>query len=82
MQKAAQEDFENDELFPQDASDGVQGEAAAVIIDSKTGAVKVLVAGREYAAKGINRAIDARRQPGSTVITSYSIHYTKLYDHS
>ncbi|MBN2879325.1 MAG: PBP1A family penicillin-binding protein [Clostridia bacterium] len=67
MQKAAQEDFENDELFPKDASDGAKAEAAAVVIDSKTGAVKVLVAGREYVAKGINRAIDARRQPGSTI---------------
>ncbi len=37
------------------------------MIDSKTGAVKAIIGGREYAAKGLNRAVDMRRQPGSTI---------------
>jgi len=41
------------------------GEAAAVILDSD-GAVKALVGGREYTKSPFNRAVDAKRQPGST----------------
>jgi len=67
MQKNAQNHFLNPELFPDTASDGVKPEAAAVVIDSKTGAVKVLIGGREYQARGLNRAVNARRQPGSTI---------------
>ena len=67
LQMEAQNHFQNSELFPSNASDGVQAEGAAVVLDAQTGAVKVLVAGRNYAARGMNRAIDARRQPGSTI---------------
>ncbi len=67
IQKSTQELFLNSELFPDAASDGVNPEAAAVVLDSKTGAVKVIIGGREYQARGMNRAIDARRQPGSTI---------------
>lgn len=67
QQTKAQNNFSNNELFPGGASDGVNPEGAAVIIDAQTGAVKVLVAGREYQARGINRAVDAVRQPGSTI---------------
>ena len=69
LQMAVQNHFQDSELFPEDASDGVQAEGAAVVLDAQTGAVKVLIAGRNYAAKGMNRAIDARRQPGSTIKT-------------
>ena len=67
LQKNAQNHFSNPELFPETASDGIAPEAAAVVVDAKTGAVKVLVAGRDYQARGMNRAVDARRQPGSAI---------------
>lgn len=67
LQKETQNHFLNPELFPDGASDGVNPEGAAVVINAQTGAVKVLVAGREYQARGINRAVDAVRQPGSAI---------------
>ncbi|HWT30634.1 MAG TPA: penicillin-binding protein 1A [Propylenella sp.] len=41
------------------------GEAALVALDG-TGAVRAMVGGRNYAKSQFNRAVDARRQPGST----------------
>ncbi|MEX1378144.1 MAG: PBP1A family penicillin-binding protein [Eubacteriales bacterium] len=67
LQMSTQISFQNAELFPDAASDGVIPEASAVVVDAKTGAVKVLIGGREYTAKGFNRAVSARRQPGSTI---------------
>lgn len=67
MQKNVQNKFLNTDLFPDNADDDTMVEGAAVVIDAKTGAVKVLVAGREYSARGMNRAVDARRQPGSAI---------------
>jgi penicillin-binding protein 1B len=40
-------------------------EAALVALDARTGAVVAMVGGRDYAASQLNRATDARRQPGS-----------------
>lgn len=40
-------------------------QAAAVVLDAETGEVRALVGGRDYQASQFNRAIDARRQPGS-----------------
>jgi penicillin-binding protein 1B len=41
-------------------------QAALVALDPKTGAVLAMVGGRSYAESQLNRATDARRQPGST----------------
>jgi penicillin-binding protein 1A len=41
------------------------GEAAAVIID-RQGAIKAMVGGRDYGKNQFNRAVQAKRQPGST----------------
>lgn len=41
-------------------------QAALVALDPQTGAVLAMVGGRDYAASQLNRATDARRQPGST----------------
>jgi penicillin-binding protein 1A len=41
------------------------GQAAAVILDTD-GAVKAMVGGRDYRESPFNRALDAKRQPGST----------------
>ncbi|HWL73279.1 MAG TPA: penicillin-binding transpeptidase domain-containing protein, partial [Burkholderiaceae bacterium] len=44
----------------------VKPEAALVAIDPRTGNVLAMVGGRSYGASQLNRATDARRQPGST----------------
>jgi penicillin-binding protein 1B len=44
---------------------GVKPQAALVAIDPKTGDVLAMVGGRDYAESQLNRAVDARRQPGS-----------------
>ncbi|WP_312700478.1 transglycosylase domain-containing protein [Sedimentibacter sp.] len=46
----------------------VQPQSATVILDYKTGKIKALVGGREIeGSKTFNRAVDAARQPGSTI---------------
>ncbi|MEQ1689877.1 MAG: PBP1A family penicillin-binding protein, partial [Gemmatimonas sp.] len=47
----------------QDASSRTQG--ALVALDPSTGAIRALVGGRRIERKGFNRAMRARRQPGS-----------------
>ena len=48
------------------AKKGVRPQAALVALDPKTGSVLAMVGGRDYAESQLNRAVDARRQPGST----------------
>lgn len=45
---------------------GNRPQAALVALDPKTGDVLAMVGGRNYAESQLNRATDARRQPGST----------------
>jgi penicillin-binding protein 1A len=40
-------------------------QAAAVVLDAQTGAVRAMVGGRTYGQGSFNRAVQARRQPGS-----------------
>ncbi|HET8995699.1 MAG TPA: transglycosylase domain-containing protein [Acetobacteraceae bacterium] len=42
------------------------GEGAVAVLDAATGAVRALVGGRDYSAGSYNRAVLARRQPGSS----------------
>jgi penicillin-binding protein 1A len=53
------------EKMAQQAGDYNAGEAAAVILD-RNGAVRAMVGGRDYKKNQFNRAVQARRQPGST----------------
>lgn len=46
-------------------ADGAGVEGAMVALDPVSGGVLALVGGREYRARGFNRALAARRQPGS-----------------
>ena len=48
------------------ASRDVKPQAALVALDPHTGNVLAMVGGRNYAESQLNRATDARRQPGST----------------
>ena len=45
---------------------GAKPQAALVALDPKTGNVLAMIGGRDYAQSQLNRATDARRQPGST----------------
>jgi penicillin-binding protein 1B len=45
---------------------GAKPQAALVALDPHSGAVLAMVGGRDYAETQLNRATDARRQPGST----------------
>lgn len=45
---------------------GAKLQAALVALDPQTGNVLAMVGGRDYATSQLNRATDARRQPGST----------------
>ena len=44
---------------------GLAPQAALVALDPKTGDVLAMIGGRDYGASQLNRAVDARRQPGS-----------------
>ena len=46
------------------AVDGV-GQGAVVVLDARTGAVRAMAGGHDYRAGAYNRAVLARRQPGS-----------------
>ncbi len=48
------------------ANRGLKLQAALVALDPHTGNVLAMVGGRNYAESQLNRATDARRQPGST----------------
>lgn len=41
-------------------------EGAVIVLDAETGAVSAMVGGRSYTASSFNRAVMARRQPGSS----------------
>src|SRR5207245_855130 len=44
---------------------GLAPQAALVALDPNTGDVLAMIGGRDYGASQLNRAVDARRQPGS-----------------
>ena len=67
-QAYAEELFEIDALFPKDGIDSVQAQAAFVVLDSRTGGILTVIGARQYEVKrGFNRALSARRQPGSAL---------------
>lgn len=67
MQAILEEQFTKD-VFPSNAKDGTPVQAAAACVDTQTGAVRAVVGGREYTTRrGLNRATQLRRQPGSAL---------------
>ncbi|MDO5144237.1 MAG: PBP1A family penicillin-binding protein [bacterium] len=67
MQRTLEKQFATD-VFPPNASDGTQVQAAAACVDTATGAVRAIVGGRDYVTRrGLNRATQLRRQPGSAI---------------
>ena len=66
MQAAAEALFNDDSRFPADGASGAPAQAALVALDAKSGELRAVVGGRRYdVRRGLNRAIDMRRQPGS-----------------
>lgn len=55
-------------VFPANASDGTKVQSAAACVDTQNGAVRAIVGGRDYTTRrGLNRATQLRRQPGSSL---------------
>ncbi len=63
-QRILEQAFEDDQLFPKDGPDQ-QVQASMVIVDHQNGGIVAVVGGRDYASKGLNRAV-MPRQPGSS----------------
>ena len=57
-------DTEGQSLDSEGATPYIQG--AAVVIDNRTGAIRAIVGGRDYAESRFNRALFSKRQVGST----------------
>lgn len=67
MQKALENVYKNDQLFPKGAHDALI-QSGSVLLNPKTGGVQALVGGRgEHVFRGFNHATHLRRQPGSTM---------------
>lgn len=63
-QRRTYEAFQNDALFPKGGAKR-KVESGMVVLDARKGGITAMVGGREYVAKGLNRAL-IQRQPGST----------------
>ena len=68
LQTAAEELFADAERFPQAAADGTPAQAALAALDTASGELRAVVGGRRYdVRRGLNRATQAKRQPGSAI---------------
>lgn len=67
VQKAIQDVYQNDELFPASSSEELV-QSAAVVIDPYTGGVRGMIGYRGQSVyRGFNRATQMKRQPGSAI---------------
>ncbi|MGN0742140.1 MAG: PBP1A family penicillin-binding protein, partial [Candidatus Fimadaptatus sp.] len=67
LQSEAQRIFDS-AAFPVDGADGTRCQGALCAVENGSGAIRALVGGREYEVRrGLNRATDVRRQPGSAI---------------
>ncbi|GAY72807.1 multimodular transpeptidase-transglycosylase [Lentilactobacillus kosonis] len=68
QQAAMQQNFDNNLLFPANAADGTQVQAASIAVSPSSGGVSAVVGGRgQHVFRGFNRANQIKRQPGSTM---------------
>ena len=66
MQAAAEALFADAGNFPESSEDGTPVQAALVALDAASGEISAVVGGRSYdVRRGLNRATQAQRQPGS-----------------
>ncbi|EHQ87369.1 transglycosylase domain-containing protein [Desulfosporosinus youngiae] len=66
IQSAAEAAFADPANFPQGINDK-KVEGAMTVIDHSTGEIQAMVGGRDYTPRGLNRAWQSKRQPGSTI---------------
>lgn len=66
IQVAAEAAFADPANFPK-GIDSTKVEGAMTIIEPSTGAIQAMVGGRDYTTRGLNRAWQSKRQPGSTI---------------
>ncbi|THE14292.1 PBP1A family penicillin-binding protein [Enterococcus hirae] len=67
-QKKLEATYQNDALFPVNASDGAMVQSGSVALDPKTGGVAALVGRRgEHVFRGFNFATQMKRSPGSSI---------------
>ncbi|MHB1316097.1 MAG: transglycosylase domain-containing protein [Christensenellales bacterium] len=68
LQKQAEDLYVNKQLFPPDAQDGEQAQSALVVLQVSSGGIAAILGGREHSIRrGLNRAIQMKRQPGSAI---------------
>ena len=68
MQAALETAYADNTLFPQNAADGTKVQSAFVCMDPKSGHVIAIMGARSYEVqRGLNRAIQSKRQPGSSI---------------
>ncbi|WP_240620374.1 transglycosylase domain-containing protein [Peribacillus acanthi] len=68
MQKATEEVYKEDALFPKGSTDKELVQSGTILIDPKSGGIKALVGGRgDHTFLAYNRATMLKKQPGSTM---------------
>ena len=73
LQEYSEELYAKDEMFPKSPPTGIPCESALVVLDASSGEIRTLIGGRDGTdenntiRKGLNRATQVRRQPGSTI---------------
>ncbi len=68
LQSQVEKLFEDPDNFPDNAADNEKCQAAVCILDSESGEIRAIMGGRSYdTRRGINRAVDIKRQPGSAI---------------
>ncbi len=68
MQDIADNIYSQKKYFPATARDGVAAQSAFAAVDVHSGALRAVVGGRSYTVRrGLNRALTARRSPGSAI---------------
>ena len=75
LQASADDLFANGANFPDPADDGTPVQAAMIAMDTATGEIAAVIGGREYEVRrGLNRATQIQRQPGSAIkpVSSYA----------
>jgi len=66
IQSAAEAAFADPANFPQGIND-TKVEGAMTVIEPSTGEIQAMIGGRDYTPRGLNRAWQSKRQPGSTI---------------
>jgi len=66
IQIAAEAAFADASNFPK-GIDSVKVQGAMTVVEPSTGSIQAMVGGRDYTTRGLNRAWQAKRQPGSTI---------------